>query len=122
LVPHIRTSDKNNISALSPKRHLGVAYSTACRVKHGLFPGGLEAMRQRESRRLLSGVVFVDDAVLGGARAGKPGRGAENKQPFMAAVELSEANHPLPVRFDAIADYTAATYAAWAKSALHPSA
>jgi transposase-like protein len=113
---YLVTQNKNNISALSLKRHLGVAYATAWRLKHKL----LEAMRQRESRRLLQGVVFADDAVLGGAQAGKPGRGSENKQPFMAAVELTEEGHPLHVRFDAIADYTGATFAAWAQSALHP--
>jgi len=34
-------------------------------------------MRRRESRRLLTGVVFADDAVLGGEHAGKPGRGSD---------------------------------------------
>ena len=115
---YLVTQNKNSISALSLKRHLGVAYTTAWRVKHKL----LEAMRQRESSRLLAGVVFADDAVLGGVHAGKPGRGSENKAPFMAAVELDDNGYPQHVRFDPIADYTGATFAAWAKSALHPSA
>ena len=87
---YLVTQNKNNISALSLKRHLGVSYTTAWRVKHKL----LEAMRRRESRRLLEGVVFADDAVLGGEHAGKPGRGSENKWPFMAAVELDETATP----------------------------
>lgn len=115
---YLVTQNKNNISALSLRRHLGVSYSTAWRVKHKL----LEAMRQRESRRLLEGVVFADDAVLGGAHAGKPGRGSPNKAPFMAAVELDEDGYPQHVRFDPIADYKGATFSAWAKSALHPTA
>jgi transposase-like protein len=115
---YLVTQNKNNISALSLKRHLGVSYSTAWRVKHKL----LEAMRQRESRRLLEGVVFADDAVLGGAHAGKPGRGSQNKAPFVAAVELDEDGYPQHVRFDPIADYKGATFSAWAKSALHPTA
>jgi len=115
---YLVTQNKNNLSALSLKRHLGVAYSTAWRVKHKL----LEAMRQRESRRLLGGVVFADDAVLGGVQAGKPGRGSENKAPFMAAVELDDEGFPQHARFDPIDDYTGATFAAWARSALHPSA
>jgi len=48
---YLVTQNKNSISALSLKRHLGVAYTTAWRVKHKL----LEAMRQRESHRLLDG-------------------------------------------------------------------
>jgi hypothetical protein len=115
---YLVTQNKNNISALSLKRHLGVSYSTAWRVKHKL----LEAMRRRESRRLLEGVVFADDAVLGGEHAGKPGRGSPNKAPFMAAVELDEDGYPQHVRFDPIADYKGATFSAWAKSALHPMA
>ena len=80
------TQHKNTRFAVSLKRHLGVAYSTGWRVKHTR----LEAMRPRETRRLLQGVVFADDAVLGGELAGKPGRGSPNKAPFMAAAELDE--------------------------------
>ncbi len=43
---YLVTQNKNNLSTLSLKRYLGVAYSTAWRVKHKL----LEAMRQREAR------------------------------------------------------------------------
>ena len=44
------------MSALSLKRYLGVVYTTAWRVAHKL----LEAMRQPDNRRLLTGVVFGD--------------------------------------------------------------
>ncbi len=111
---YLVTQNKNNLSALSLKRHLGVAYSTAWRIKHKR----LEAMRQRESRRLLGGVVFADDAVLGGVQAGKPRRGSEKKAPFMAAVELDDDGFPQHARFDPIDDYTGETFAAWARSAL----
>lgn len=114
---YLVTQNKNNTSALALKRYLGVAYCTAWRVKHKL----LEAMARRESARLLRGVVMADDAVLGGVHKGKPGRGSENKAPFVAAVELSEEGHPQHVRFDAIDDLTGTTMAAWAVSALHPS-
>jgi len=113
---YLVTQNKNNLSAMSLKRHLGVAYSTAWRLKHKL----LEAMRQREQRRLLHGVVVADDAVLGGVRKGKPGRGSPNKRPFVAAVELDEEGHPWRVRFDAVPDCSGASLAAWAKSALAP--
>jgi len=113
---YLVTQNKNNISALSLKRHLGVAYATAWRVKHKL----LEAMHQRDSNRLLRGVVLADDAVLGGVHGGKPGRGSENKAPFVAAVEFDGEGHPLHVRFDAIDDLKGTTLATWAKSALDP--
>jgi transposase-like protein len=112
---YLVTQNKSNISALSLKRHLGVCYRTAWRVKHKL----LEAMAERESHRLLTGVVLADDAYLGGVRAGKPGRGSENKVAFMAAVELNEQGHPQHVRFDPIADLKGSTLAKWAHTALH---
>ena len=113
---YLVTQNKNNLSALSLKRHLGVCYRTAWRVKHKL----LEAMVQREDARILTGVVFADDAVLGGVHAGKPGRGSQNKSPFIAAVELDDDGHPQHVRFDAVDDLKGATLATWAERALHP--
>lgn len=113
---YLITQSKNNLSALSLKRHLGVTYTAAWRVKHKL----LEAMRRREPRRLLHGVVFADDAVLGVAHAGKPSRGSPNKVPFVAAVELDDNGYPKNVRFDPIPDCKATSLAARAKSALDP--
>jgi len=113
---YLVTQNKNNLSALSLKRHLGVCYRTAWRVKHKL----LEVMVQREDARLLKGVVFADDAVLGGVHAGKPGRGSENKSPFIAAVELDDDGHPQHVRFDAVDNLKGPTLASWAERALHP--
>lgn len=115
---YLVTQNKNNLSALSLKRHLGVAYCTAWRVKHKL----LEAMSQRESRRVLKGVVFADDAVLGGVQSGKRGRTGSNKASFVAAVELDDDGHPHHVRFDAIGNLKGTTLATWARAALHPQA
>jgi hypothetical protein len=79
-------------------------------------------MAERESRRLLTGVVVADDAYLGGVHAGKPGRGSENKVPFMAAVELNAEGHPLHARFNPIDDLKASTLANWARTAVHEGA
>ena len=44
------------------------------------------------------GRVEIDDAYLGGELpGGKGGRGSENKVPFIAAVQTTEAGHPLRV-------------------------
>ena len=56
----------------------------------------MEVMRQREDSRQLDGRVEIDDAYLGGEFCGgKSGRGSENKVPFIAAVQTTEAGHPL---------------------------
>jgi hypothetical protein len=115
---YLVTQNKNCISALSLKRHLGVSYRTAWRVKHKL----LEAMAEREDVRRLAGTVVADDAYLGGVRAGKRGRGSENKVPFMAAVELDAKGHPQHLRFDPLPDLKAASLREWAGRALDPTA
>lgn len=87
LAMHLLTKAKTNVSALELMRDLGVSYRSAWLVKHKL----METMRLREESRQLSGRVEVDDSYLGGQRvAGKPGRGSENKVPFVAAVQTTE--------------------------------
>jgi len=78
-------------------------------------------MAERDSLRQLIGLVMTDDAYLGGAHAGKPGRGSENKVPFVAAVELNEEGNPQHVRFDPIEDLKGPTMANCARKALHES-
>lgn len=77
---------KNGISALELMRQLQLSYPTAWMLKHKI----MEALRQSEAQRQLSGRVELDDAYLGGQRSGgKPGRGSENKVPFVVAVQTS---------------------------------
>ena len=92
LAMHLLTQAKNNVSALELKRHLGVSYPTAWLVKHKL----MEVMRRREDSRQLTGRVEIDDAYLGGERSGgRSGRGSDNKVPFIAAVQTTEAGQPV---------------------------
>ncbi len=80
LAIHLLTATKTNLAALELKRHLGVNYKAAWRIKHKI----MQAMSEREQARKLSGFVQLDDAYLGGERnAGKRGRGSENKQAFV---------------------------------------
>lgn len=75
---------KNGIAALELRRQLDVSYPTAWMIKHKLS----QAMFLAEADRQLSGRVEMDDAFLGGERSGgKPGRGSENKVPFVVAVQ-----------------------------------
>jgi ribosomal protein L37AE/L43A len=112
---HLLTQSKNNLSALALKRQLGVAYKTAWLIKHKL----MDVMADRESRRVLTGRVEIDDAYLGGERSGgKVGRGSENKVPFVAAVQTNEKGHPLFVRFDTVAAFTGQQIATWSARVL----
>ena len=82
LVMHLMTCSKNDIASLELARQLGVKWDTAWLMKQKL----MEVMRQRNSIYRLAGDVQIDDAYLGGEKAGKTGRGAGNKVPFVLAV------------------------------------
>jgi hypothetical protein len=87
LAMHLLTKAKTNVSALELMRDLGLSYRSAWLIKHKL----METMRLREAPRQLSGRVEIDDSYLGGQRVGgKPGRGSENKVPFVAAVQTTQ--------------------------------
>src|SRR5690554_6249379 len=82
------TQSKSGLSTMALSRHLGVAYNTAWLLKQKL----MQAMRERDDEKLLSGAVQVDDAYWGGQRrGGKRGRGAAGKTPFVAAVACDSA-------------------------------
>lgn len=115
LAMHLLTQSKNNVSALELMRHLGVGYKAAWRIKHKL----MTVMDLREQGRVLSGRVEVDDAYLGGEKPGTPGRGSENKIPFVVAVQTTDQGHPLYLRLAPLR-FTADELGRWARGALAP--
>jgi len=111
------SQSKNGISALSLKRHLGVTYKTAWYLKHKL----MQAMVEQDEKYKLAGLVTIDDAYLGGQqKAGKRGRGSENKQPFIAAVSLNLKGWPKYVKFSPVKSFTSANIKKWVESNLYP--
>lgn len=113
LAMHVLTQSKNNVSALELMRHLGVGYKAAWRIKHKL----MVTMDLREQRRVLDGRIEIDDAYLGGEKPGTPGRGSENKIPFVIAVQTTDQGHPLYVRLAPLR-FTADDLGRWARQAL----
>lgn len=116
LALYLLTQSKNSISALELMRQLGVTYKTAWLVKHKL----LETMRLREEPRRLDGRVEIDDAYLGGERAGSinGGRGALNKSAFVAAVQTDLDGKPRFMRLTPIVAFTKEALIAWAAKSL----
>lgn len=111
------TQPKNSIAALELKRLLGVSYKAAWRMKHKL----MQVMDEREDKRVLAERVEIDDAYLGGVRAGKAGRGAEGKVPFVIAVQThEEERRPWYVRLDPLPGFTKNALAQWAQKAMAP--
>ena len=108
---------KTGLSALALKRHLGVSYPTAWLLHQKVN----RAMAQQDSAHRLHGAVQLDDAYLGGERAGgKTGRGSENKVPFVAAVSLNDKGHPLHLKLSMLSGFTSKAIGQWAKASLMP--
>ena len=118
LAMHLLTGSKTNMSALELKRHLGVCYDSAWKLKHKI----MQVMTEREEPRQLTGFVQIDDAYLGGERnGGKPGRGSENKQSFVVAVPPTKHGNirPSPSSSRSAASITPRSPTG-ASDALHP--
>lgn len=117
LASYLISQAKTGLSALALRRQLGVSYPTAWLIHHKL----MQVMADREARYVLAGKVQVDDAYLGGERTGgKVGRGSENKVPLVAAVSLTEEDHPLRVSLTPVAGFTSEAVSAWAKDHIAP--
>jgi len=119
LAMFLLTQQKNGISALELKRHLGVSYPTAWRVKHKL----LQVMKERDDQTPLGGIIEVDDVYWGGeAHASTPGRGSPNKTPFIAALSRNEEDHPIGLRLGKVKGFRKVEVARFAKRHFDPNA
>src|SRR5699024_11868760 len=76
---YLMAADKGGISALRLSKLIGVSWSTA----HFMLRRLRRAMADRDSIYRLSGLIEVDDALVGGRQPGKRGRGAEGKVPVL---------------------------------------
>lgn len=112
LAIYLITQAKTGLSALALKREIGVSYNTAWSMKHKI----MQAMKERDDSKPLSGTIQLDDVYWGGERhGGKSGRGAENKTPFLAAVSLDEEGHPQRMNLNVVEGFTLSEVARWAK-------
>ena len=80
------SSDKGSISALRLTKLIGVSWLTAQRMLRKLRI----AMGDQNSLYKLTGIIELDDAFVGGKRAGKRGRGAEGKTAILVACEHND--------------------------------
>lgn len=80
------SSDKGSVSALRLAKIIGVSWHTANAMLRKLRT----AMGHQNSLYRLHGVIELDDALIGGKRAGKRGRGAAGKTPIIVACEHND--------------------------------
>lgn len=110
------TSAKTNLSALELKRHLGVCYRRVWRLKQKI----MQVMTEREELRKLKDVVQVDDAYFGGEFSGKRGRGSQNKQAMVIAVETKLDGRPMYMVAEPLPGFTKLALAQWCDRRLLP--
>lgn len=111
------TQSKKGISSIELGRRLGVTQTTAWIMKHKLA----QVMLERDGTKTLTGRVEIDDAYLGGERAGgKRGRGAEGKTPFVAAVETTPEGKPVRLKLRRVTAFSGASMSAFARTSLVP--
>lgn len=117
LAVYLISQAKTGLSSLALKRQLGVSYPTAWLLHQKIN----RAMAEQDGTHRLSGAVQLDDAYLGGERAGgKAGRGSENKVPFVAAVSLDKQARPMYLKLHLVSGFTSQAIGSWAKANLAP--
>jgi hypothetical protein len=85
--------DKKGIAALTLAKQIGVCYGTAWLMLLKLR----RAMRRRNERYVLQGLVEVDETYVGGeepGHPGRPGRDSQKKVPVAVALELNDEGKP----------------------------
>ena len=117
LAIHLITSAKNDIASLELARQIDVKWDTAWLIKQKL----MEVMRERNATYMLEGDIQVDDAYLGGEKAGKPGRGAANKLPFIVAVATRDG-HPIYTHLRCMPGFTSEAIKDYATANIAPGA
>ena len=118
LAMYFMTQCKNGISSMELMKHLGVAYKTAWKIRHKL----MQVMVEQDVKKKLMGLIEVDDAYLGGKKSdSKRGRGSENKQPILVAVEVSLDYRPQSVKLSPVKAFSSEEIEKWSKTHLHSS-
>jgi transposase-like protein len=97
------TVQKTGVSALGLQKNLGLgSYRSAWLLLHKIRTAMIHA-----DRSLLQGEVEVDEAMIGGVRSGKRGRGAEGKELIVIAAECAGKKRVGRVRMQRIPDASA---------------
>ena len=93
---YLFVNDKRGISAVQLSNWLGICYESAWTLLSKLRA----AMRQRDSRYLLEGIIEMDDGFLGGPdRGGKRGRGSKRPK-IIIALSKTRKGHPQYVHIE----------------------
>jgi len=97
------TTSSKGISALQISKRYSISYNTALNFTHKI-----RGSMQSSNKYPLTGIVEIDEFVIGSKEKGKPGRSTETKKSkVVTGVELSEKKGIKRVYFQIIQDYSA---------------
>jgi len=105
---------KTQLSSLELHRLIHVNHKTAWLMLHKI----MQVMVNSEAKHKLRGRVEMDDAYLGGKRSGgKSGRGASDKQPFIAAIQTTAEpeKHPIYAKLAPVGTFSISEIEKWTK-------
>ena len=109
------SSDKGSVSALRLSKLIGVTWHSAYSMLRKLR----QAMGHRDTLYRLTEIIELDDALIGGKRPGKRGRGAEGKTSVLIACETREGK-PGFVAMEQVAAVTLETVGDFAQRRIKP--
>ena len=107
--------DKKGVAAMELCKQIGVCYQTAWTLLHKLR----RAMHDRNQKYVLTGLVEVDEAYVGGEAEGPRGRGAENKTPVGVALELVDGK-PRRIAMESLARVDGHSLRKFASASIEP--
>lgn len=113
---YLVSRDKRGTSASQISRQFDISYPTAWLMLQKIR----KAMRDRDARYMLAGIVEMDDTLLGApSEGGKRGRGSD-KIKAVASLSITENGSPLYLKMHVVEDLTASTLSEIARNTIAP--
>ena len=113
---YLVASDKRGTSAAQISKQFGISYQTAWLMLHKIR----KAMRDRDARYMLAGIVEIDDTMFGAPKeGGKRGRGSD-KIKAVVSLSITETGSPLYLKMQVVEDLQASTLSAIAGRVITP--
>ena len=113
---YLVANDERGTSAAQISKQFGISYQTAWLMLHKIR----KAMRDRDARYMLAGIVEIDDTMFGAPKeGGKRGRGSD-KIKAVASLSITETGSPLYLKMQVVDDLQASTLSAIAGRVITP--
>ena len=118
---YLIAEDKRGISAKALQRHLHVTYKTAWYLLQRIR----QAMQDREEKRVLQGIIELDEAYFGGekkeGKGGRRGRGT-TKEKVLVAISKTKDGKPSCLKMRVVPNLKGKTVSNFVRESIEPGA